>query len=448
VLLERGRQIIERLFPGLSHELLKNGASILDTSEDFAILNPAGWSIQFPSGVAMLTCSRDLLDWHVRRRLQNDERIHFEQEVEVTRLVPDDAGSGICGVALRARGIDNRSSQDVARNAAGERILNADLVVDASGRGSRAPQWLESLGYGRPAETIVDAHLGYATRLFRRPAEVEGRKGMFIQASPPTSPRSGVVVPIEGDRWIVTVCGGDGNYPPADGAGFLEFARGLRSSAIYDAIKGAEPLSPVFTHRGLDNRWRHFERMARWPERFIVLGDAACAFNPVYAQGITTAALAAAALGDCLRVTRHRQNRADLATAFQKKLARVVRTPWLLATGEDRRYRRTDASAPGLATRWTHRYMDRIFQIITKSATVRRRSLEVFHLLRHPITLFHPGNVMRVLAAAAGDAIVLAFQRWRDAAATFMRERPSIERSVCRQPPNLTALEQCEIGRR
>jgi 2-polyprenyl-6-methoxyphenol hydroxylase-like FAD-dependent oxidoreductase len=412
VLLERGRRILEQLFPGLSQQLVAHGASLLDTAADFSILNPAGWAVQFRSGIPMLTCSRDLLDWHVRQRLQDDARFQFEQGADVARLVCNEQQTGVCGVAIRRRSAKaSHTALPGQRIAAAswtgvsesEPTIYADLVVDASGRGSRMPCWLEALGYGRPDETVINAHVGYATRLYRRPTGLPaGRQGLFLQAAPPTHTRAGVAVPIEGNRWIVTVSGGDGNYPPTDDAGFIEFLRSLRSSAIYDAIKDCEPLSPIVAQRGLDNRVRHYERMARWPERLVVLGDAVCAFNPVYAQGITTAALGAMALDECLRSQRrwYPCSPVGVASRFQKKLAGVVRTPWLLATSEDRRYRKAESTRPSTFTRCSHRYMDQIFRLITSSTVVRTRSLEVFHLIRHPVTLFHPGNVVRVVAMA------------------------------------------------
>jgi 2-polyprenyl-6-methoxyphenol hydroxylase-like FAD-dependent oxidoreductase len=411
VLLERGRQIMEQFFPGLTETLISDGASLLDTAGNCSILNPAGWAVQFRSGIHMLTCSRDLLDLHLRRRLKTHPRISWKQGVDVTALVHDDRQGAVRGVVLKKRsqafGAECPSDSGESVGSESDTILSADFVADASGRGSRAPQWLESLGYGRPHETIVSARMGYATRVFRRPPALRAsRQGVFIQAAPPVHTRSGVAVPIEGDRWIVSVSGGDADYPPTDPDGFMDFVRSLRSSAIYDAIKDCEPVSPVFGRRGLDNHMRHFDRMTHWPENFVVLGDAACAFNPVYAQGMASAAMAALALDRCFRARRLRDGHAKgLAKRFQIRLARVVRVPWLLATREDLRYRHVSGAEPSAAARWAHRYMDQVFRVITRSRATRSRSLQVFHLLRHPVTLLHPGNVARVLATAASRLV-------------------------------------------
>src|SRR5262249_6340950 len=153
---------------------------------------------------------------------------------------------------------------------------------------------------------------------------------------------SGLIVPIEGGRWLVTLTGRGGATPPTDEAGFLEFARNLPSPVLYEALREAEPLSPISGFRGTENRLRHFERLRRWPEGFVVLGDAACAFNPVYGQGMTTAALGAVALGECLKEQRRRGGQpAGVARRFQQKLAEVTGVPWTLATGEDHRYATT-----------------------------------------------------------------------------------------------------------
>jgi hypothetical protein len=155
ILLMRGQAIVERLFPGLRDELVADGAPLVDSAGDFLWRNPAGWALRYRSGLTKLAFTRDLLDWRVRHRLAAFERVRFMEATDVTGLLPGPDG-GVRGV--------------LARSEAGDAPLEADLVVDASGRGSRAPGWLAALGYPVPEESLVDAHLGYASRLYRPPA--------------------------------------------------------------------------------------------------------------------------------------------------------------------------------------------------------------------------------------------------------------------------------------
>jgi hypothetical protein len=261
------------------------------------------------------------------------------------------------------------------------------------------PQWLAAIGCDAPKETVVNAHLGYASRLYRIPAGFEADwKAFFVQAAPPDRTRAGVLFPIEGGRWMVTLGGGDRDYPPTDEEGFLAFARSLPTPEFYEAIKEAEPLTPISGYRTTENRWRHYERMKRWPERLVVLGDGACAFNPVYGQGMTMAARGAQLLDQVLIKGRRGPDRLrGLGRAFQQRLARINGEPWLLATGEDYRYRGCEGAPPSRSLRLMHKYMDRIFVISTENSYVRQRFLEVQQMLKPPTTLFSPRVVGRVV---------------------------------------------------
>jgi len=173
-----------------------------------------------------------------------------------------------------------------------------------------------------------------------------------------------VIFPLEQGRWIVTLTGAARDYPPTDDAGFLAFARSLRSPLLYEAIVAARPLTPVSGYRRTENRLRHYERLRRWPRGFVALGDAVCAFNPVYGQGLTAAALAAAVLDRALRDDNgHREMTVGVAAGahdhtarrFQRALARANAAPWLMATGEDFRWPATEGRRRTVATRLAHR---------------------------------------------------------------------------------------------
>jgi hypothetical protein len=245
---------------------------------------------------------------------------------------------------------------------------------------------------------VVNPFLGRGSRLYRPPEGFRpGWKHLYVQSDPPGETRGGVVMAVEGGVWLVTLDGGGGDYPPTDEAGFLEFARSLRSPAVYEAIRDAEPLTPIAGNRAAENRLRHYERLDRWPEGLVVLGDAACAFDPVYGQGMTAAALGAEALGQCLRHHRGRAGRRPgLGRAFQRRLARVNATPWELSSGSDYRYPGAEGPPPGWAARLSNRYVDGVIRLSTRHAGVRRRVLEVLHLLRPPAALLGPGVLGRV----------------------------------------------------
>ncbi|HEX2269234.1 MAG TPA: hypothetical protein VHH35_06855, partial [Pyrinomonadaceae bacterium] len=280
--------------------------------------------------------------------------------------------------------------------------IRADLVVETMGRASRAPGWLKDLGYESIEETVVSAHLGYASRLYRIPEDFNGDwTCALVQSAPPQRKRGAILFRVEGNRWLVTLIGGGRDYPPCDEAGFLDFARGLPVPIIYDAIRSAEPVSPIKTHRATENRMRRYELAKKLPDNFLLLGDAVCAFNPVYGQGMTIASLGALTLQKMLRKQERMYpdgNLRGLARRFQRQLAKVNQAPWLMATSEDYRYHETDGAGPGVMTRFVHRYMDQVLQLATHSVEVRKVLLEAFSMLIPPTALFRPRMLFRVLA--------------------------------------------------
>src|SRR5439155_10887064 len=131
----------------------------------------------------------------------------------------------------------------------GGETLAANLVVDAMGRGSRTPLWLEEMGYEKPREESVQVGLGYTTRFFRRiPDHLGGDLGAIIPRSP-EGKRSGVMIAQEGGRWTVTLIAYFRNYAPEELSGFIEFARTLPALDIYDIVRRAEPLGDAATFR-------------------------------------------------------------------------------------------------------------------------------------------------------------------------------------------------------
>ncbi len=276
--------------------------------------------------------------------------------------------------------------------------IAADLVVDASGRGSQAPHWLKALGYPQVEESVVQVNVGYTTRTYRRPKELPtGWKILVIYCTPPQEQRTGLVQPIEDGRWSVSLSGWLKDYPPTEEAGFLEYARSLPNPALYELIKDAEPLTTAVSYRFAANRRRYYERMSRLPEGFVVLGDALCSFNPVYAQGMTVAALEVELLQTCLQQRLLRQRGlSGLPRQFQKAVARPVSAAWMFTTSEDFRYPATQGKRPvGIGLfQW---YTRRLLEAAAKNPRLALRFYHVMHMLKPPTTLFAPQVLAAVL---------------------------------------------------
>jgi 2-polyprenyl-6-methoxyphenol hydroxylase-like FAD-dependent oxidoreductase len=310
---------------------------------------------------------------------------------DVTSLLTSREGREVIGVTLRPLDHENSIGQQ----------LDADLVVDASGRGSPTPRWLSEAGYATPTKTHVDSNAAHACRIYRIPRGFSADWQMvMLTSAPPSIPRTGYLFPIEDRQWMVGLIGAAGQHPPTDEDGFAAFARSLRHPVIADALAAAEPLTPIRRYHGTTNRLWHYERMNHWPQRFIVLGDAVCASNPLYAQGMSTAAIAAETLDTCLRDHRHRHPMGDLdglAPRFQQRLTRANADPWMLSTWEDLRYPTTTGMPVSATIRLVHRYLDRVITATTHDTTTADSFLQVVGMLTRSTSLFTP----RILTAAA-----------------------------------------------
>jgi pimeloyl-ACP methyl ester carboxylesterase/2-polyprenyl-6-methoxyphenol hydroxylase-like FAD-dependent oxidoreductase len=377
VLLARGAQILEGLLPGFLVELEAEGAVPLRWPTDLAILGAAGWAQRDVRGLNVISARREVTEHVVRRRVLGMPAVRPLERYEAVQLLAARDGA--------VRGIRVRSRPDGA-----ERDIDADLVVDASGRVSRAPAWLEDLGYGVPPETIINASLGYASRVYAGTADGRDWRAAFLFPKPPDVRRGGAVFPVERDLWHVTLGGIGGDYPPTDESGFNEFAQSLRSPILWEAIREAEPQTGITAYRRTENQIRHHDALRRWPDGFIVTGDAACCFNPIYGQGMTVAGQDALVLREWL---------ADGTSTheFQRRLSKALVTPWVLATSEDFRYPTTVGGRPSPMTRLMHRYLDRVNAAAVTDRVVAHAFTRVLHMVGRPSELFHPDVVLRAL---------------------------------------------------
>jgi len=385
VILSKGTAMMAALFPDLLPALLEGGATKIDTAADLRWYQFGVWKAQFCSGIGVYCESRPWLEGYIRQRVESLANVRVLAGHKVLRLNTSQYSRRISGVQVR-----------VVDGTRREEELTADLVVDASGRGSQAPQWLKALGYGQVEESLVKVDLGYATRIYRRPKQFPANwKALVIYGTPPQQKRLGAIFPIEGERWNVLLGGLLKDYPPSDEAGFLEYARSLPHPDLYELIKDAEPLSPIATLRFPANRRRYYERMSALPEGFVVMGDALCSFNPIYGQGMTVAAIEAQMLQTCLQQRQRRGgDLAGFARQFQKAISRTVAVAWMLTTSEDFRYPETEGKRP-FGIGFLHWYLRRLLQAAADNPRLAQSFYLVMHMLKPPTAMFTP----RVLAA-------------------------------------------------
>jgi len=394
-LMIRGRMILEQLFPGFEAEMIAAGAMAVDLGQDLFWFTRVGVPQRFRSQLRTFFCSRSLLDWGVRQRLIAADKVCFVHATDVIGLIPSADKTGVTGVQVRAR---DRSPDAGAT----DQVLYAELVVDASGYSSRAPQWLEALGYAAPQEMVVNPFRGYATRYYTIPAGLpDDWKVMIIQGKPPVGTRYGQLFPMEGNQWMLTLIGAAQDYPPTDEAGFMEYARSLPSPLIYEAIKDAQPTSPIYGYQHTENRVRSYEKLDRWPEGFVVLGDAACTLNPSYAQGITIACFAAQTLDQCLRSQHQRVPGGaltGLARSFQQAFAKTNAPLWEKSISDDARYAKTVGGLSGRKVRFRNWYIDQTLRLAMQNHGGYKAFMSWMQLVAPLDTLFHPKIMVQVLA--------------------------------------------------
>jgi 2-polyprenyl-6-methoxyphenol hydroxylase-like FAD-dependent oxidoreductase len=374
----RGREILDELFPGFTASVAASGAVRCD------VLGDTRWQLsghqlrRAQIGLPALFASRPFLEGHIRAMVQRLPGVRFLEESSVCGLTVTADNRTVTGVQVRGPG---GSPAEVA----------GSLVVDATGRGSRTPTWLAELGYQRPAEERVEIGLGYATRTYRLRPGAMGGDQMILTAGTPANPRAGALAVTEGGRHMLTIGGICGDYPPTDPAGFDEFVAGLPSADIATAIAGAEPLDDPVPFRFPASVRRRYERLAAFPASLLVIGDAACSFNPIYGQGMTVAATEAVTLRGLLA-----RDAVPEARRYFRAIAAAIDVAWDIAVGADLAF----PQVPGKRSakvRLVNAYMPRLHAAAAHDEALAASLVRVIGLKDRPEGLLRPDRVLRVL---------------------------------------------------
>ncbi|MFE0426965.1 FAD-dependent oxidoreductase [Streptomyces sp. NPDC058953] len=383
--LARGHQIMEELFPGLAGELVAAGAPRGDIARDARWILGGSPLSRADSGLATVTCTRPFREGHIRRRLAALPGVTLRGETAVVRPAVDPGRQAVTGVVVLRDGA--------------EETLAADLVVDATGRGSRTPVWLEELGLPRVDEDRHKIDIGYVTCFYRTPPEAFGGDISINTVASPEVPRGASCARVEGDRTIVTAYGVLGDHPPTDHEGFLDFVKSLQAPDAHQVLQDSEPLTEPRRYRFPTNVRRRYERLASFPAGLLVIGDAVASFNPRYGQGMTVAALEALVLRGHLAAA----GAPDGPRFFQELADRVIDDVWDMTII-------SDLSIPGVEGERTPEVLQALELVgraqvaAAHDSGVALACLRVFGLVDPVTALLEPAVLERVgeVLAAAG----------------------------------------------
>jgi len=379
VLLGRGQNILEELFPGIIQELIQNGSIVTDFTNDLEWFHFGEWKKRFPSGIKGVQQTRPFLERHIRDRMDLIPNVTFLYRSRVTGIIRSDDRNRVQGVQIR----NELSNQEEA--------IMADLVVDAGGAGSQALKWLNA---EKDSSEIVDIDLFYATRFYKTEWVDRGWTNLMISARLPEHPYAGVVLPFENQKIGVTL-GGYLKEPPRTEEDFELIARMLPQPHIYDFIQKSTPVSELKIYRIPSQSRKRRKITSKLPSRFIMIGDSYCRFDPLYGQGMTVAAMEA----ELLRKELGRLSTgAALDTAVRSywaKLPKLTNGPWEMALIEAYRHPGIKGKRPiGIGMKqWL---TQKIYKTSAHDHSVYLQLAQVMNLTRSSSLFFRPSTMWKL----------------------------------------------------
>ena len=388
-LLAGGQHALCELFPGFDRDLVAMGAVPIRAGLDLRVERP-GYD-PFPQrdlGFDAYAQSRAQLEFGVRRRIQAHPGIELRQRCRAQELVIGPNGRAVTGARY--------TTPDGTIE-----TMVADLTVDATGRGAPTLDLLKSIGRPLPAETTIGVDVAYSTAVFAIPEDAPPDwKGVFCFPQPPSS-RGALLMPMEGNRWIVTLGGRHGDRPPGDIDGFIACAKTLRAPTTYNAIRQAKPIGDVVRYGFPESGYRHYARLDAFPAGLLPMGDAVCRFNPVYGQGMSVAAQEACALRRFLTAHAGEPDPLHgLAHAFLADADALIATPWAQAAIPDFIHPETRGERPANFEE-TLKFGAALTKLMARDPAVHKLAVEVQNLLKPRSVYFEPELMQRVMAVMA-----------------------------------------------
>ncbi|WP_090619889.1 NAD(P)/FAD-dependent oxidoreductase [Natrinema salaciae] len=382
ILWEAGRATLEELFPGYSEALRTAGGVVIDGRRDFYMYSHGDFLAAGSAPFPLYAATRPLYEQVLRRHVSELSGVRLRGNCPFLEYLADDGATSVNGVVVR----DDDSEQELA----------ADLVVDATGRTSRTPNWLEKYGYAPPAIDEVHVDLAYSASRIERPADDHRTIGVLAEA-PRT--RGGAVVPVEDDRWLVNLHGLHGDHPPTDVEESKDFAASLPTPIVKALLDERPRVSEeIAVYPFPSNRRYRYEDLERFPDGLVVVGDAIASFNPIYGQGMSVAALEALLLHHTLAT----DDRAQVGLRFFDRAADVVEPAWMLATGADFSFPQTDGDRPR-GTAFFNWYLDRLLRKAHTDSVLTDAFTRVLSMQQSPTSLLRPGVMWRVLRPSRKD---------------------------------------------
>ena len=376
--------ILERFFPELIDEMIEGGAHVFDGGRDWKFNVYGNFLVRGETGQTLIGCTRPFFEHHLRRSVLNVPNIEIRTGFRFANWITGDDIARVDGV--------------VVENGDGRVELIADLLIDARGRASTLSKELAEFGFDTPDIELVGVDLGYTSRLYRAPGFSQDWNLLILNPSAPESWIGGLIEKVENEQFIVTQFGYFGDHAPADDDGFLKRAQSLDVPDIADFLAIAEPVSDFQRFGTGQTRMIRFEKLDRFPDRLLVIGDAVCNLNPIYGQGMTKAARESGYLWDCLSDHLAQNDSMDgFETVFRKDLPGAgAEWAWQLTSGADLGYPQTtgERQAIGPFMGW---YIKRLFMRSAKSLDARERLFDTLMLVNSPDNLFKPGMIRHAL---------------------------------------------------